>query len=351
MRPIIKILIAAAVFCPVNASSGVAASSKELVIATTGGLMGEALRKFFYEPFGIEYGADVVPFDIEIPDQWARTEAMNRTGKIEFDVVASSPADFISRNKFLAKIDCTKLPSVKEYGVDGACTDYGVARTIGGMLIAFNRDVFKDKQPRTWADFWDVKKFPGPRGLPDTGDRDWWVPAVALLADGVPPNELFPLDLDRAYRKLDEIRPSVAVWWKSGDQVQQIMRTGEVVMTMSYSGRALQVIKEGNPIEMSWSGALQDVGYMSVLKGAPHPEAAMAYLDFFYKNYKKHPEFMRAVNYATFSRKAIELLPKEEQANYATSESNFGGLVKPDYRWIGDNRTMLKDRWLAWLNN
>ena len=157
------------------------------------------------------------------------------------------------------------------------------------------------------------------------------------------------MDLDRAYKKLDEIRPHIAVWWKTGNQVQQIMRSKEVVMTMSYSGRALAVVKEGSPIAMSWDGALRDTGYMSILKNAPDPKAAMAYLDFFYANSEAHVPFMRAVNYATASKSAMDLLPAEERDLYATSETNYAKLVKPDFAWIGAHRDELRERWTAWL--
>lgn len=217
-----------------------------VVYATTGGLMRNMLEEYIYIPFEEETGAEIIPFDIEVPDQWARAEAMARTGSVEFDIVTSTGPDLVDKADILHEIDCAALTNVMKYGLEGACEPYGVARTTGGMLIAYNTEVFPDG-PKTWADFWDTGTFPGPRGLPDTGDRDWWVPAVALLADGVSREELWPLDLDRAYEKLDEIKPHVAVWWKSGNQVQQIMRDDEVVMTMSYSGRALATIKEGIP--------------------------------------------------------------------------------------------------------
>ena len=322
---------------------------KQLVVATTGGLMGQTLGKYFYGPFGKATGVEVIPFDIEVPDQWARAEGMVRSGRVEFDIVTATGPDLIARKGLLQEIDCSKLPNVQKNAVADACEPYGVARTTGGMLITYNTDKFKDKPPRTWADFWDVKTFPGPRGLPDTGDRDWWVPVAALLADGVKPTELFPLDLDRAYKKLDEIRPAVTVWWKTGDQVQQIMRSGEVAMAMSYSGRALAVLKEGKPVAMSWDGAIRDTGYMSILKGAPDPAAALAYLDFFYADAANHPPFMRAVSYATASKTAIGLLAPEERDLFATSPANYEKLVKPDFAWIGANRDKLRARWIAWL--
>ena len=321
----------------------------QVVIATTGGLMGNTLAKHFYEPFNKAKNVEVVPVAIEVPDQWARAKAMQRTGKIEFDIVTATGPDLVGRADLLEKIDCAKLPNVQKFGVSDACQPYGVARTTGGMLITYNTEAFKEKAPKNWADFWDVKQFPGPRGLPDTGDSDWWVPAAALLADGVKADQLFPLDLNRAYKKLDQIRPNVSVWWKTGDQVQQIMRSREVVMAMSYSGRALAVVKEGVPAALSWDQAIRDTGYMAILKGAPDVNAAMAYLDFFYASSEAHVPFMRAVNYATASKSAIELMKPEERNLYATSAENYEKLVKPDFAWIGEHRNELRERWMAWL--
>lgn len=320
-----------------------------LVIATTGGLMETTLEKFFYAPFAEKFDVEIVPFAVEVPDQWARIEGMKRSGNYEFDVVTATDPDLISHQDELMKLDCDALTNIKKYGTEEACQPYGVARTMGGMIIVYNTKTFPNGGPKDWKDFYDVKKFPGPRGLPDTGDRDWWVPATALLADGVPADKLFPLDLDRAYRKLDEIRPSVRVWWKTGDQSQQIMRSGEVVMQMMYSGRALQVVKEGHPAAMVWGGAIRDLGYMAILKNAKSPKAALAYVDFFYANYEKHPDFMRTLNYGTLSTKALDMLKPEERKLYATYPENFKQLVKPDYKWIGDNRAMLRDRWTSWL--
>lgn len=321
---------------------------KEVVIATTGGLMRNMLEEHMYAPFAKATGVEVIPFDIEVPDQWARAEAMARTGNMEFDIVTATGPDLVDKTEILHEIDCSALKNVIEFGVEGSCEPYGVARTTGGMLIAYDKEVFPEG-PQNWADFWDVKKFPGPRGLPDTGDRDWWVPAVALLADGVKPSELFPMDLDRAYAKLDQIRPHISVWWKTGNQVQQIMRDKEVVMTMSYSGRALATIKEGSPWAMAWSDALKDTGYMSVMKDAPNVAGALAYIDFFYGNAEAHPIFMRAVNYATSSAAGLEKMPPEERLLYATAPENYSKLVQPDFKWIGENRAMLRDRWTAWL--
>jgi mannopine transport system substrate-binding protein len=325
------------------------AAADDVVVATTGGLMRNTLEKLMYRPFAKASGTDIVPFDIEVPDQWARAEGMVRAKKIEFDIVTATGPDLVSHADMLMDIPCSELAHVKEFGLPGACQPKGVARTTGGMVLTYSKKAFAGREPKNWADFWNVKDFPGPRGLPDTGDRDWWVPVVALLADGVPKDKLFPLDLDRAYKKLDEIRPNIAVWWKTGNQVQQIMRDGEIVMTMSYSGRSLATIKDGAPFAMAWDGALRDTGYFAILKGAPNAKGALNFIDYFYGASESHPDFMRAVGYATSSSKGLAGLPEDEQKLYATYPANYAGLVDPDFKWIGDNRSMLRERWTAWL--
>lgn len=324
---------------------------KELVIATTGGLFEKSLKEFFYLPFGKAKNVDVVAVAIEVPDQWAKVQAMARSGTMEFDIVTATPPDLVQKRDLLQPIDCSKLPSVAANGVKGACNPYGVMRTVGGMLIGYSTESFKGANvPTTWADFWDVAKFPGPRALPDTGDREWWVPLAALLADGVAPDKLFPIDLDRAYRKLDKLRPSITVWWKSGDQLQQILRNKEVVMTMGYSGRMIQLMNTKVPVSVSWNGAIRDVGYMSIPKNAPHPKAAMAYLDYFYATSpEQHVNFVNSVFYDTGNAKTVNLFAPERRAMLATSAENFDKLIVADYEWIGNNRPMLRDRWLAWL--
>jgi spermidine/putrescine-binding protein len=143
------------------------ALEKELVIATTGGLMEKTLVQHFYTPFSKAKGVEVVPAAIEVPDQWAKVQAMSRGGGMEFDIVTATPPDLVQKKDLLQPIDCAKLPSVAANGVKGACTPYGVIRTVGGMQIGYSTEAFKGANvPRTWADFWDVAKFPARAACP-----------------------------------------------------------------------------------------------------------------------------------------------------------------------------------------
>jgi hypothetical protein len=125
------------------------AMSDEVVIATTGGLMRNMLEEHMYLPFQEQTGTEVIPFDIEVPDQWARTEGMVRSGNIEFDIVTATGPDLVDKADILLDIPCADMPNVVEYALDGACEGKGVARTTGGMVLTYNSEVFADEAPRT----------------------------------------------------------------------------------------------------------------------------------------------------------------------------------------------------------
>ena len=126
--------------------------------------------------------------------------------------------------------------------------------------------------------------------------------------------KLFPLDLDRAFAKLDKIKPQVAVWWKTGAQSQQVMRQGDAVMSLMWSGTAYATKKSGVPLEWSWNNAVADFGSWTILKGAPHPNAARAFINFYMANPENHAAFSREMGYATSNKAAGAMLSDAEKA-------------------------------------
>jgi putative spermidine/putrescine transport system substrate-binding protein/mannopine transport system substrate-binding protein len=118
---------------------------------------------------------------------------------------------------------------------------------------------------------------------------------------------------------------------------------------MSYSGRALSAMNDGAPFNVSWNDAVMDTGYFAILKDAPNPEGALKFINYFYGHAEGHPAFIKTANYATHSKEGVALLPEAEQKNYATSPDNYKLLLVPDFKWIGENRNMLRERWQNWL--
>ncbi len=325
-----------------------AALEDQLVILTSGGAFETAFINHFYGPFEAATGVDIIPVAAPPGEQWAKVSADAEAGVApEWDIIDTGPDPQPQLNQHLMDFgDCSALQTVVDNGVAGACAQYRVLRTLGGGVLAYDTSAFPEA-PASWADFWDTERFPGPRAL----SRNEFIYTLmsALYADGVAPDALFPLDLDRAFAKLDQVRPEVVAFWESGDQSQQLWRSGEVVMSMLYSGRAVGLQKEGLPVGIAWPGAAKDQGAWGILKDAPHPNAALAFLNFFYTNPAAHLAFANEINYDTGNAAALQEVPEDQRHFRATWPDNWDNMLTVDEVWVAENRDAVLERWNAWL--
>jgi putative spermidine/putrescine transport system substrate-binding protein len=146
-----------------------------------------------------------------------------------------------------------------------------VATNSYSSILAWRTDKYGDNPPRNWADFWNVEKFPGRRAISSLPQE---VIEIALLADGVKPDELYPLDLERAFASLRKIKPHVAVWWSSGAQSAQLIKDGEVDMIAMYGSRVSGVIKDGAPVAFTYQDGVLGYGCVGIVKGSKNAAAA-----------------------------------------------------------------------------
>ena len=312
----------------------------------------DLVKKHFYGPFTEATGIKVDIIGGSYGERIAKLKAMAVAKVVEWDAIAMSVDSLTPETSTLLKDlgTCSALTDVTTEGVEGACVRHGVLFDIGGGVLSYDTRAFPDgkPQPKTWADFWDVKTFPGPRSLPNMG-TPWWVLIAALLADGVPAAQLFPLDLDRAFKKMDAIKPNVTVWWRSGDQSQQLFRSREVVMAMMFSGRSSRLQAEGIPLNIVWNGAPLDASVWAVTKDAPRPNAALALLDFIYTRPSVHAAFIGESFNATAQREAINLLDPAKRSSVVVHPNNWSKVVRIDQAWLAANQEAVLRRWTAWL--
>jgi mannopine transport system substrate-binding protein len=329
--------------------AGRAAAQEEVVVVTTGGAYERALKETWFEPFTKATGIKVTTATATDAEQRARGQAMVQSGDVTWDtiinvdVIAESPQNRSfteDLTQFCGQTSQTDL-------LDKVCNPAGVRISFNSTLLAFDPTKF-DKKPKTWADFWDVAAFPGPRALPNLSDP-WRVFAAALMADGVPADHLFPLDIDRALKKLDQIKPQVQLWWKTGDQIQQGFRNGDYVMGMIWGTRANALKAEGRPIEVSYDGAFLLADTMQVLRGAPHREAALALLKYFLDNPAAQARFAERFNTTPPSMAAVAMMSEEARSKIPTSPEVFSRIVKHDAQWINANQAKMLDIWNAWI--
>ncbi len=310
-------------------------------VGTFGGSWQKAEEAAFFGPFTAKTGIKVVPVQgVSLAKVKAQIQARN----YDFDVTdieyhaahLEGLVEPLDRNV----VDVNN-PAIKD-GISGD----GFKDVTGGSTLVYRKDKFPNGGPRSWTDFWDVKKFPGKRGMLVRANS---VIEFALMADGVPPSKVYPFDMDRAFKKLDEIKPHITIWWTQGAQAMALMRDGEVDMMPMWSGGAQSLVDQGLPIEMVWNQAhLETGGKYYVLKGTPRAKNAFKYLEFFLDP-KQHALFATMQNYGPGNPKAFDFMTKEQIAISPTAPDKLAQGIQPDYDWLTPRFGEIKDRLAAWM--
>jgi putative spermidine/putrescine transport system substrate-binding protein len=319
----------------------VLAAGPEVVVADYGGVTREVSRRAFYEPFKAATGISVVE---ATTTGFAQLEAMILANNVQWDVVASEEQNMHigAARGILEPIDYTV---VKTEGIlPAAVNKYGLIKSYYAGVLAYSTKMAQP--PRSWADFWNVTAFPGARGMRNVPDENV---EFALLADGVEPGKLYPLDLDRAFRKLDQIKPHVKVWWTSGAQSVQIIADGVVVMSPTWNGRVEGAREKGVPIELVWNGALLIGAPYIVPKGAKNKENAMKFINFTMQA-DRQADFAKDFYSGPATPAALSRLSPEVSKRLPTYPDNLKQMGTFGAQWYAENYQNLTRRWEKWLN-
>jgi putative spermidine/putrescine transport system substrate-binding protein len=243
-----------------------------LTYVSFGGAYQEAQRKAWLTPYTELTG---VAFTEDENSSNATIKAQVESGQVTWDVVdVGNDFGLDAHKDLLEPLDYTLIP--RDEVLDGFAGDYRVADMTYGVALAYNTDKTAGQIPAGWADFFDTTKFPGKRGMWDYSEGGIF--EVALMADGVKPAELYPLDLDRATKKLDTIKDDL-VFWSSGAESQELIGSGEVAMTLIWNGRGWSAKHTDNkPVEIQWDQQIVTADYLVVPKGTPNKDAAMKFI-------------------------------------------------------------------------
>ncbi len=207
-----------------------------------------------------------------------RSRRWSRPSNIEWDLAQLSRGSIMNLMKtgdYFEKIDY----SLVDDGVDKAYRfEYGLEMLVWAQVMAYRTDSFKGAVPNGWADFWDTKKFPGDRAMVGTGNGGWPELEFALMAAGVPPDKLYPIDIDKAFASYDKIKKDVVKWWDTGAMPIQLLTDREVVMTSVWNGRMAALQAAGVPAQISWNQGLLKRDAWGIPKGAKNKANAMKFV-------------------------------------------------------------------------
>ncbi len=324
------------------------AASSSLVVADPGGDWQAAANAAFYAPFEQETGIPVRfgPRRSQPPDQpFLQLSNMEEAGNVRWDV-AVLPEYLIDRAGkagLLQPIDYDRMST--DGMAEEALTTYGVGLGAYASIMAYSTQKWPAGEgPRSWADFWDVTRFPGRRAMSGIG---YGPLEFALLADGVPAEKLYPLDIGRALSKMSEIKPHIAVWWRSGAEQERLMREGAVDLIQGGNDRLCAAIAGGARFHPEWNQGMYQWEGWAIPKGALHAGEA-AKLIAFSITPKQQAIFAETIAFGPSNQDALATIPAERQRALPTDPANLRKMFPADAESLLKNLDALMLAWTKW---
>lgn len=313
------------------------AQADEITVVSFGGSYQDAQSKALFQPAAQAMGITVRE---ETYSGIADLRLQVNSGAVTWDVVASGSgsAARAGAEGILESLDYSVI-DVSNFG-EGLYQEHCMGGDVFSTVLAWNTNTFGDDGPQSWADFWDVEKFPGKRAY-----RNSVAGALepALMADGVPAGEVYavlstPEGIERALDKIRELKPHIAVWWSSGAQHAQLMVDGEVDMVTGWNGRFDVAAKDGAAVKYTFNQALLDYDCYAIPKGAPNKDVAMRFLAEIAKP-EYQAEFTKYITYGPTNTTAYELgLIDEDYARQLPSHPENAARQLPiNLQWYIEN--------------
>ncbi|TPW77547.1 extracellular solute-binding protein [Schumannella soli] len=328
---------------PADSGSADADAPAQLTFVGYGGEGQDAMIKAWQEPYTKAHPE--VTFVNTSPPDVAQVKAQVESGAVQWDVVATAPyAAEQNCGTLFEKLDTSaiKTDDLVEGGV-GKCY---VGNWVLSSPLAYRTDAFpKGKGPKTVEDFFDVKKFPGQRGFVTNLQNG--ILEYPLLADGVKPDDLYPLDVDRALDKLDTIRSSTTFSPNVG-ALQQAVAAKQVDMFFLPDSRLVPLLRDGNDITVVWDQTVAGVNVFAVPKGSTKKEAAEKFLVSVTEP-KQAARIAELLGVAPINNTAKPKLDEYTEQVALYGSANTGETVLQDVDWYTKNFNDASTKLTTWL--
>jgi putative spermidine/putrescine transport system substrate-binding protein len=307
----------------------------------------------------------------------ALVTAQEQSGNITWDIVDMLQGDAarLYSQGLLQEIDYDKdlakapdgAPATEDFikgslGGDGKKGAF-VPEISYNTMFGYDKTAFPHGAPQSVKDVYDFEKFPGKRALEKipAGNLEW-----ALYADGVARDKIYdvlktPAGVDRAFKKLDTMKPH-ALWWSQGAQPPQMLAQKEATIASAYNGRIFNAIAANNqPFDFIWDGGLYEWDGWVIPANLPKDRLAeaMKFLSFS-TNTKSLVEQARYIAYSPARKSSFKLMekltyyknPKIHMMEYMpTSPEHLKVAIPKSASFWSNFGPQLNQRFQAWLSS
>ena len=337
-------------------------AAESITVTSFGGAFSTSQIEAYQKPFSAKTGVTV---NAEVYNGGlAEVRAQVQAGNVTWDVVDLEKQDLTAAcdEGLLEPIDWSTLPpapdgtAAEKDFIPGALHECGVATIVWTTIVAYDETKFPGEKPTKLADFFDVKKFPGMRGI---SKRPVVAIEFALMADGVPPKDVYKTlstsaGMDRAFKKLDTIKENL-IFWEAGAQPPQMLADGEVVMTTAYNGRIFNAqMQEKKPFVIIWENHVYNWDFYTIPKGTKNKKTAMEFLKFA-TGTQRLADQASWISYGPVRKSSVPLISTfhgtdvQMAPHMPTAPGNFKTALETDNEWWADNQDEINKRYNAWM--
>ncbi|WP_213007912.1 extracellular solute-binding protein [Paractinoplanes toevensis] len=315
-----------------------------LTFTAYGGAGQDAMIKIYQQPYTVTHAN--VSFVNTSPPDLSQVKAQVMSKSVKWDLVSVAPAAATQNcGTLFEELDLSSVdPSSLVPGTIGKCY---IGNFINANPIAYRTDAFPDpaKAPKTVEDFFDLRKFPGKRGMLTNLQNG--ILEYPLLADGVAPNQLFPLDIDRSLKKLDTIRDNTLFAPNVG-ALQQAVGAKQVDMFILPDSRLVPLMNDGTKVTMVWDKTVAAINGFAIPKGSPHKAAAQEFIKTL-AGPEQVAGISEALGTAPVNKAAKPDLSDNAKKVEVYGPANTGETVLQDIDWYAKNFDQATTKLSNWL--
>lgn len=323
--------------------------SGQVVLSSWGGDLAAMQQVAYVEPFQKLSGIKVIVSGDQ-PDS-AKIKAQVDTGNYTYDIAEIDQFTIGLLNNKASKSYFEPI----EYSLfdtanilKSAMKKYGVDMLPYSWVNAYRTDVFKNGHPHGWQQWWDTTRFPGPRTLPSALNGITPFLEGAMMATGVPMNKIYPINIDAAYKSLDNVRKSVVKWWDTGQTPAQLLSSKEAVLANAWNGRVYATKQRGVPVDIDWYQGMLASDAWAILRGSPNRVNAQKFTAFMTLPISQARQGL-LILYGFVNQKAIEYIPEARLGVLPTGPKQLAQQFHFGSEWWAANFDAVAKKWATWV--
>lgn len=193
--------------------------------------------------------------------------------------VATDAEEYIGQKQgVLAQVTTAAIPNLANIPQALRSDMYRVPFAFSLAGIEYNTKIFKDRNfaaPTSWTDLFDPK-FKGHVAINSITVNF----TQALLVEFAKENGGSATNIDPGFKRMAALKPNLYAIYPSSTGIDQGFQQGTVWIAVNTGTRVHEAIKAGMPVDfVQPNGIIRSTIYLASVKGAPHPKAATALMN------------------------------------------------------------------------